>query len=94
MQQALAIVPGNASVLDTQAMILLERGDFKEALAVSANVLAASPAQSNYLYHRAQILAAAGDNAGAIAVLEKLVTAQAFPEQAQAKAMLERLKGT
>ena len=94
VQQALAIVPGNASVLDTQAMILLERGDFKEALAVSTNVLAASPAQSNFLYHRAQILAAAGDNVGAIAVLEKLVTAQAFPEKAQAKAMLDRLRGS
>src|SRR5690606_8693134 len=60
IEQALALAPANVDVLDTKAMILLEQGNHREALAVNQLALDANPEQPQFQLHRAQILAAAG----------------------------------
>lgn len=89
--KALERAPENPSVLDTQAMILLEMRDYPAALQASRKALEADPKNSQLLFHRARILAASGDREAAEAILEPLVSGPAFPAQAQARSLLQSL---
>ena len=71
IQKALQSVPDNAAIQDTHAMILLEKGDFDEALAVNQKTLDAAPDSPQFRFHRAQILAAAERPAEALELLDR-----------------------
>lgn len=92
VEQALALAPANVDILDTKAMILLEQGAHREALAVNQLTLDASPDRPDLRLHQAQILAAAGDSAAAVAVLERLWTDDTGVGHAEAEALLQSLR--
>ena len=93
VEQALRAVPDNAAIQDTHAMILLENGDYDEALAVNQKTLDAAPESPQFRYHRAQILAAAGRSAEALTLLDALLRGPAFPEAPAATALAKQLRG-
>ncbi|MEQ9462701.1 MAG: PEP-CTERM system TPR-repeat protein PrsT [Haliea sp.] len=92
VREALVAAPDTPAIQDTQAMILLELGNHDEALAVSQRTLDVEPQNTQFRFHRARILAGAGDKAAAVTLLQQLVNGPAFPEQAQARELLAELR--
>ena len=73
-------------------MILLELGNHDDALGVNQQTLDAQPQSPQYRFHRALILADAGDEAAATTILRELVAGPPFPEQSQARELLAELE--
>ncbi len=88
IERAYELAPGSPHIMDTYAMVQLERGAVDEAMALNQSALELMPAAPEFLVHRAQILHAAGNRAEAIRVLEDLVgtdgVADAQRQEAQA----------
>lgn len=90
VEQALKIAPTNAAILDTKAMILYDKKEYKKALLTNQKSLDID-SQPDYRFHRAQILVATGDKEGAVKLLQGLTEGKAFTEQINAKILLARL---
>jgi putative PEP-CTERM system TPR-repeat lipoprotein len=88
---ALRKAPGNPAVLDTRAMALMHAGDYDAALQTLDQVAEKIGEVPPLAFHRAQVLIAAGREKEARVVLEGLVDGPAFPEKAQAQALLNSL---
>lgn len=94
IRQAVAIAPNRPVLLDTLAVIESLNGDHAAAQRNIARALAGAPNDISVRYHEAMIAAARGDTAQAIAALEALLAdPAAFPERAEAEALLKSLKG-
>lgn len=95
IQQAIAIAPNLPVLLDTLAVIESLNGDHAAAQRNIQRALAAAPNDVSVRFHEAMIAAARGDTAQAIAALEALLAnpTDAFPERAEAEALLKSLRG-
>jgi Tfp pilus assembly protein PilF len=95
IRRASLLAPDRAEVLDSLAVIESLNGEHRKARRNIERALEQSPDNPSMLYHRAMIDAALDDKTSAISTLEKLLSdpANDFPEQAEAQALLESLKG-
>jgi putative PEP-CTERM system TPR-repeat lipoprotein len=82
--------PKAAPVIDTLAMILVERGDAKRGVELLKQATDLAPKVPDYRLHYAQALAGSGDKAAARGVAEALIAE--FPESGQAKVARELAK--
>jgi predicted Zn-dependent protease len=84
--------PDSSFISDTLGWILVERGEATRSLEILQKASAAAPVHPTIGYHYAVALAKSGEKAKARKQLEQLLgSGQTFPEEAQAKALLERL---
>ncbi|WP_162268029.1 XrtA/PEP-CTERM system TPR-repeat protein PrsT [Thiohalocapsa sp. ML1] len=90
-ERALAQAPEDAAYIDTKGTVLLAKGDAAAALPLLAKAHAGSQ-DPGIAYRYAKALAATGDKPGARRVL-LAVQAQAYPEKADADALLQTLVG-
>ena len=94
VEKAHELAPDSMEILDTYAMVQRSLGNTEEALALSEQVMAsARPVGPDVEFHRALILVDADRKADALDILEKLVSGPAFDQQAEARALLERVGG-
>lgn len=98
-QQALAhiekadeLAPDNPQIMDTYAMVQLERGARGEALSLSQRALDQAPDNPELLYHRAMILQADGQREEAVRILEELVEAEDLAQREEVQALLAELQ--
>lgn len=92
-EQALKLAPKNPAVLDTHGWQLTLANQAKRALPYLKEALAMDANNLEVRWHLAVALDQAGDTRASMAELDRLLTSQIdFPEAAQARAMLERLK--
>lgn len=92
-EQALQRAPKSPPIMDTLGTLLLEQGQAERAVRLLSDASANAPADLSIRYHLAQALDQAGDRSQARAVLEKvLAQRQTFSEQAEASALLEKLR--
>jgi tetratricopeptide (TPR) repeat protein len=63
-KKALALKPGDAEILDTQAFILYQQGKYQDALSAYDTALAANPTQATALFMRGHTKGKLGDAAG------------------------------
>ncbi|MBB1074809.1 PEP-CTERM system TPR-repeat protein PrsT [Rhodoferax sp. 4810] len=87
--------PQLLEVKDTLSIVLMLQDQLDEARQLNRDVLQMQPENLNFLFHRAQILQAAGDTRAAISTLEQILTQSAkaeFAERDAAKGLLARLK--
>jgi Tfp pilus assembly protein PilF len=90
---AAEVDPGSAPVMDTLAMVLLANKKMDLAQRAIERAIALKPSDPTLHYHAAQIMAAAGDKQGAIAILSSLLqTDTVFPEKARATELLAELE--
>ncbi|MEM9254056.1 MAG: XrtA/PEP-CTERM system TPR-repeat protein PrsT [Pseudomonadota bacterium] len=101
-QQALVLIrkaafsaPEAPEVLDTLAVIEHLNGNNENAYSAIQKAVSVAPQNPTMLYHQAMIEAAMGDEAQALSTLETVLSAdqEDFPEQAEAQALLESLRG-
>lgn len=90
-EQAQQAAPDNAAFADTLASLLLAQGDTARALDLLSAAHATRPTDASITFHYAQALAAAGDNGQARRLLLGLADRR-FEQQAEVKALLERLE--
>nr|ART38043.1 F111 [uncultured bacterium] len=87
------LVPKSPAVMDTLALLLMDKGDLDAARKLLDAAVEAAPQAAVLRLHLAQVQAKAGDKAAARANLEKILDAQTqFPERAEAEALLASLK--
>ncbi len=92
-RKAVAAAPGVAALSDTLAVVLLKNQRVDEARQVIDSALAVAPDKTSLHFHSAQIKAAAGDKAGAVAVLTDLLASKDnFAERAEAEQLLAKLQ--
>jgi len=92
-EQAYKLAPKNPAVLDTYGWQLALAGQAKRGLPLLREALAGSPNNPDLRWHYAIVLEKAGDKEAAATELDRLLTSgTAFPEQAQAREMLQRLR--
>lgn len=93
-QRAVALAPQAHNALDTLALIELDRGEATQAITLLKRALELAPTDKPIQYHLALALDKAGRRADAIHSLNAvLADANFFPEQKDAKQMLNRLSG-
>jgi tetratricopeptide (TPR) repeat protein len=93
--RAHTIAPKSTSIMDTLAVILIERGDTRRAKRVLQQALEIAPESPTLHYRRAMLLEASGETEQAIAELSLILEKnQDFPERADAEAMMQRLRGS
>ncbi len=92
-EKAQALAPKSATIMDTLSVVLLFNGDTDAALRVNERALALRPDNPSLLYHKAMALEAAGKRAETLSLLSELLQEpRAFPQRAEAEAMLARLQ--
>lgn len=92
-EQALQLAPKDASVLDTYGWQLTLAGQAKRGLPYLREAVQAQPNNPEMRWHLAAALESSGDKTGAREELDRLLTSRmAFPQQAEAQALYERLK--
>ncbi len=92
-EQAAAIQPRSAPVLDTLAVLQLKNNEPENAKRSIEQALLQNAGDPGTRYHRAMILAAAGDPAAAIIALQELLAeGQEFPQKSEAQQLLEELQ--
>jgi len=92
-ERAAEIAPESPDVLDTLAVVLLQKGDYPKAERTIDRALTKAPQNGTLRYHRALIAQAQGRTDEARRMLVELTAAGAkFPERAEAEALLGRLK--
>lgn len=92
-RKAFELAPKSSAIMDTLALLLMDKGDLPEARKLLDVALQATPNAAVLHLHLAQVQAKGGDKAAARATLEKLLEAQArFAERAEAEALLATLK--
>jgi Flp pilus assembly protein TadD len=93
-RRAAQIAPRTGEILDTLGWLLFLDGQLEEARAALARAASAAPAQPTIRYHLALALDADGETSRAANHLEvALLSSGRFPEEAAARALLERLRG-
>jgi len=91
--QARQLAPNNFAVMDTYGWVLTVGGDARQGAEVLQNALAKSDDNPSVTYHYAYALQKNNDTSKAVALLEKIVQSQvSFPEQADAKKLLQTIK--
>jgi cellulose synthase operon protein C len=89
--RASALMPDNATVMDTLAMALLAEGNASRALATQRETVARSPGVAVFELHLAQILLETGDRSEARAILTRLSRLGGrFDRQDEVRALLAR----
>ncbi|TCO74335.1 XrtA/PEP-CTERM system TPR-repeat protein PrsT [Chromatocurvus halotolerans] len=92
-QKAVEHSSGDIQMLDTLAMVQRSLGNVEEALMLSDRILGSGERMGPELeYHRALILLDAGLTPDAVRVLESLAGGAAFPQQAEARELLDSLR--
>ncbi|MCB1688391.1 MAG: PEP-CTERM system TPR-repeat protein PrsT [Halioglobus sp.] len=92
-RKAAALAPDSAAVLDTLAVVEYINKEYEQAQRNILRALKASPDDPSMRYHSAMIAVANNDNSTARSTLQKLIAAnKAFPELAEAKALLAKLE--
>jgi putative PEP-CTERM system TPR-repeat lipoprotein len=85
--------PDNPMIADTYGWILFNQKDVTGALPVLAAAAKGAPDSAEVQYHYAAALAAAGQNAEALAALKKVqASRQQFPDRSAAEQLLARLQ--
>lgn len=94
IRQAAELAPERPDVLDTLAVVEFYNGEHASAQRNVQRALAAMPDNPTIRYHDAMIAAALGEGERARKTLEALLTDDVgeFPEQAEAQALLDKLK--
>lgn len=91
-RRAASLAPHSPGVLDTLAMIELDRGDARRAIELLTHAAELASAQKPIRYHLALALDKAGKSQEAIRQLKAvLADHRAFPERKEASALLEKL---
>jgi len=91
-ERAMELSPETPPIMDTLGLILLDEGNTKRALELFRSASEKFPENPNYRYHLAQALIHDGYSAEAKRILTALLeSGQSFPEEKQARAMLESL---
>ncbi len=92
-EQAYKLAPNNASVMDTYGWQLTLAGQANKAIQFLQSALKSTPDSPDIRWHLASTLEKAGDKQGAMVELDRLLASRmAFSQEAQARAMLERLR--
>jgi len=92
-EQAFKLAPKNVSVLDTYGWQLATAGQAKRAIPYLREALTLAADNMEIRWHLAATMEKAGDRSGAIAELDRLLAGGAtFPQETQARALLERLR--
>lgn len=92
-KRAHALAPSDALIADTLGLILIERGEVGEGLAVLRRAAATLPSNRQIRFHLAQALAKAGETAAAISELQAIIGAgSGFPQLQDAIALLQQLR--
>ena len=92
-EQALALDPGNANVIDTLGWILFQQGQVDRALQLLRDARLRQPADPNIRFHLASVLAKTGRKAEARAEAEAaLRSGPAFDHAEEAQALLASLR--
>lgn len=81
----------NPAVMDTLAMILAEKGDYKRGLPLLQKAVGMAPQSGDLRLHLAEVLAKSGDKPAARKELESLLAQANGAGAAKIKAMLEQL---
>jgi len=91
-RHAATLAPDSADVLDTLAVVEYTNKNYVPALRGIDHALDKRPGDTTLMYHRAMILAAAGESSAAIELLESILAEDGeFPEAKEAKALLSEL---
>ena len=91
-EQALKLAPANPVVLDTLGWIVLQQGDVNRGTALLRQAAGLAPDVPDIQYHLGVALLKSGDRGGARRQLEQLLAAnKAFPQRAEAQALLSKL---
>lgn len=94
-EQALKLAPKDAAVLDTYGWQLTQAGQAGRGAPYLREALKSRPNATEIRWHLAVSLEKSGDKAGAEAELARLLTSgTAFPQEAQARAMLQQLRAS
>ena len=92
IQRANSLKPGVASVLDTQAVLLMKDGQLEKARRSIEEALKLAPGHPTILFHSAEISAALGDKVAAKETLSALLSSdREFAEKAEAQRLLNTL---
>ncbi len=92
-RKALALAPSAPEVADTLGWMLINKGKLEEGRKLLEQAHANAPKHPQIAYHLAVARARAGDTAGAVKVLEDLLSGKArFEERPEAAALLKSLK--
>jgi len=91
--QARQKAPSNPVIIDTHASILIQKGDYKQALALLRDISQKSPNNNDIQYHLAQALSGVGKKQEAIAILKKITGPKSsFLEKDNALKLLSRIQ--
>jgi putative PEP-CTERM system TPR-repeat lipoprotein len=91
-EQAYKLSGDNPTVMDTLGWILIEKGDLPRGLSLLKKAISLAPTSTEIRYHYAFGLVKSGDKTSARDELQQLFTiSKNFPEQAQAKELLNQL---
>jgi predicted Zn-dependent protease len=91
-QSAFQLAPQDPDVMDTYAMLYLDRGEVGESTRILRLAAQAAPAKLTIRFHLARALVASGNKQEAVDVLGELLTANAeFPEREDARALLAEI---
>ena len=92
-EEAYKLQPANPAIADTLAMLVLDAGNTARAVELLQAAASQAADSADIGYHYAQALHKAGDNVKAKKVLEQaLALGKRFAEEADAKALLSKLK--
>jgi len=91
---AIALAPGEANVLDTKALLLMDQGDLAQATKLFEESVHTAPSNPTFRYHLAMAYMAKGKAQAALEALKPaLASTTAFPEKAEAQALYIRVGG-
>ncbi len=91
-QKANQLKPGSVTLMDTLAMVYLSNNKLDLALSTIKDVRYLDPENLTLRYHEAMINATAGNNKLAVEILTEILRSKRnFSEEAEAKALLEKL---
>ena len=93
-EQAFKLQPGNPAVMDTLGWLLVRQGQSQRGIKLLQQALSKAPDAAEIQYHLAAAFARSGDRARAQSELERLLASgMAFPQEQEARALLQQLKG-
>ena len=92
-EQAYALQPSNPAIEDTLAMLLLDAGKIPRAIELLQAAATKTPDSPDISFHLAKAFVKAGERDKARALVERvLAMGKKFPEEAEARALLEQIK--
>ena len=90
--EARAAAPNSPDLMDTEALVLLSKGEASKAEATINRALDKAPGNPTFTYHKAMILETSGRGDEAQALLVRLLRSdQKFAERDAAQLMLEKV---